>query len=86
MYDAEISYIEIWFANQNSIPLKLKDKVNLAFIFDGKIIWDTIISTTIMDFNRLQENVEMSMVPNLFIQPLSLNRCVRDSTKKRWSD
>ena len=31
-FDADFSYIEVWFTNKNYQPLKLKDKMNIKLV------------------------------------------------------
>ena len=31
-FDSEFSYIEVWFTNQNSKPLEIEDKINIALV------------------------------------------------------
>ena len=31
IFDSEFSYIELWFTDQNSNPLKIEDKINLSY-------------------------------------------------------
>ena len=33
-FDSEFSYIEIWFADQNSTPLEIEDKINITLIIN----------------------------------------------------
>ena len=32
-FDLEFSYIEVWFTDQNSRPLEIKDKINITLVF-----------------------------------------------------
>ena len=32
-FDSEFSYTEVWFADQNSKPLEIEDKVNITFSY-----------------------------------------------------
>ena len=31
-FDSEFSYIEVWFTDQNSKPLEIKDKINITLV------------------------------------------------------
>ena len=33
-FDSEFSYIEVWFTDQNSSPLKIKDKINITLVIN----------------------------------------------------
>ena len=33
-FNSEFSYIELWFANQNSKPLEIEDKINITLIIN----------------------------------------------------
>ena len=33
-FDAEFSYIEVWFTNQNPKPLEIKDKINITLVIN----------------------------------------------------
>ena len=34
IFDSEFSYIEVWFADQNSNPLEIKDKINITLVIN----------------------------------------------------
>ena len=34
IFNSEFSYIEVWFADQNSKPLEIEDKLNITFILN----------------------------------------------------
>ena len=34
VYDSECSYIEVWFIDQNSNPLEIKDKTNTTLVIN----------------------------------------------------
>ena len=31
-FHSEFSYIDVWFTNQNSKPLEIEDKINIALV------------------------------------------------------
>ena len=33
-FDSEFSYIEVWFTDQNSKPLEIKDKINIILVMN----------------------------------------------------
>ena len=33
-FDSEFSYIEVWFFDQNSKPLKIEDKINITLVIN----------------------------------------------------
>ena len=33
-FDSEVSYIEVWFTDQNSNPLEIEDKVNVTLVIN----------------------------------------------------
>ena len=33
-FNSEILYIEVWFTDQNSKPLKIEDKINITLVFN----------------------------------------------------
>ena len=33
-FDSEFSYVEVWFTNQNSKPLEIKDKIDIALVIE----------------------------------------------------
>ena len=33
-FDSELSYIELWFTDQNSNPLEREDKINITLVID----------------------------------------------------
>ena len=33
-FDSEFSYIEVWFTDQNSNPLEIKDKINITLVIN----------------------------------------------------
>ena len=33
-FDSEFSYIEVWFADQNSNPLEIEDKINITLVIN----------------------------------------------------
>ena len=33
-YDSEFSYIEVWFSDQNSKPMEIEDKINIALVIN----------------------------------------------------
>ena len=33
-FDSEFSYIEVWFTDQNSKPLEIEDKINIALVLN----------------------------------------------------
>ena len=33
-FDAEFSYIEVWFTDQNSNPLEIEDKINITLVIN----------------------------------------------------
>ena len=33
-FDSEFSYIEVWFTDQNSKPLEIEDKINIALVIN----------------------------------------------------
>ena len=33
-FDSEFLYIEVWFADQNSNPLEIKDKINITLVIN----------------------------------------------------
>ena len=33
-FDSEFSYIEVWFTDQNSRPLKIEDKINITLVIN----------------------------------------------------
>ena len=34
IFDSEVSYIEVWFTDQNSNPLEIEDKVNVTLVIN----------------------------------------------------
>ena len=33
-FDAELSYIEVWFTDQSSKPLEVEDKINITLVIN----------------------------------------------------
>ena len=36
IFHSEFSYIEVWFTDQNFIPVKLEARINLTLVIDNK--------------------------------------------------
>ena len=36
-FNSEFSYIEVWFSDQNSKPLEIKDKVNITLVTNWSV-------------------------------------------------
>ena len=34
IFDSEFSHIEVWFADQNSNPLEIEDKINITLVIN----------------------------------------------------
>ena len=39
IFDSEFSYIEEWFSDENSKPLKIEDKINITLVINESIIY-----------------------------------------------
>ena len=49
IFDSEFSYIEEWFSDKNSKPLKIEDKINITLVINESIIYiknDTLSTST----------------------------------------
>ena len=33
-FDSELSHIDVWFTDQNSKPIEIKDKINVTLVFN----------------------------------------------------
>ena len=38
-YDSEFLYVEVWFADQNSNPIEIKDKINITLVINESITY-----------------------------------------------
>ena len=38
-FDSEFLYIEVWFTDQNSNPLEIKDKINITLVINKSITY-----------------------------------------------
>ena len=47
-FDLEFSYFEVWFTDQNSNPLEIEDKINIALVINESITYknDALFSST----------------------------------------
>ena len=36
-FNSEFSYIEVWFTDQNSKPLEIEDKINIALVINESV-------------------------------------------------
>ena len=34
MFNCELTYIEVWFSDQNSKPLEIEDKINITLVIN----------------------------------------------------
>ena len=39
IFDSEFSYIEEWFNDKNSKPLKIEDKINIPLVINESIMY-----------------------------------------------